>query len=130
VFLASYSDNHKAKALLVAHLVCSFRPPVQTGNTTTLTEAALLPSPDMQRLLHELGPQLTQLQSYTHITFSDDAVFIVSEGITKAMKNHFHTPLAPHKPHFLCSAVNLQERIELCFPKNLKKQWTFCIFQN
>lgn len=70
------------------------------------------------------GPQLVQLTGLCSHYFS-----LSDEDITKAMKNPFYLPLAPHKPHFLYSAVNLQERTELLFPKNLQNNGKFAYFK-
>lgn len=55
-------------------------------------ETALLPSLQMDRLGHDLAHNLP---SYSrNVTTSGHVVFIVSEGITKAMNDPFHIPLA------------------------------------
>lgn len=93
-------------------------------------EAALLPPPRMDRLGRELAHNLPSYGAMLTLLFLINAAFTVGEGITKSMKNPFHIPLAPHKPPFLYRAINLQERTELYFPKNLQKQWKICILQN
>lgn len=134
-----YSENHCAKCFLHPTVtitkprICPFPTSLQTVFTGTdwecncAAKTALLPSLQMDRLGHGLDHSLPSYNR--NLTVSDHAGFIVSEGITKAMNNPFHIRLAFHKSHK--SAVNLQERTELCLEKRFfKNPWKMHVFYN
>lgn len=112
-----HSDNHKAKILPVSHFCAGLVHWCRVGMQPRCRDCSASLPVDGQPW-PQSGPNLSNHNR--NVIVSDHAVFIVSEGMTKAMNNPFHICLAPHKSHN--SALNLQERTELCFQKNMKKE--------